>query len=75
MFNEDWSSWASYNQFNQTSSAFAAAQTINEYVVSVNYNAHGYFKGWKISDMLGYATLAGNSNHFTQNRLMAQYEF
>lgn len=74
-FDEDWSSWASYNQFNQTASAFAAAQTINEYVVSVNYNAHGYFKGWKISDMLGYATLAGNSNHFTQNRLMAQYGF
>lgn len=74
-FDESWSSWATYNRFNQTASATLSAQAIDEYVVSLSYNAHGFFKGWKVMDMLGYSTLAGNSYHFTQNRLMAQYGF
>ncbi|MDE3021814.1 MAG: OprD family outer membrane porin [Pseudomonadota bacterium] len=74
VFNSQWSGWAAYNRFNQTSSN-SPVQPINEYVISLTFLPEGYFKGVKLNDMLGYATSSGNSHHFIQNRLMAQYDF
>ena len=73
-FSDSWSAWASYNRFNQTTSDLSPANSIDEYVLSVSYTPSN-IKNLKIVDMLGYATVEGNSDHFVQNRLMAQYSF
>ncbi|MDE2598731.1 MAG: OprD family outer membrane porin [Rhodocyclaceae bacterium] len=72
-FNESWSTWASYNRFNQTADG-SPAETIDEYVLSVTYTPAAV-KGLQITNMLGYATMENNSNNFLQNRLMLQYNF
>lgn len=73
-FSDAWSAWAAYNRFNQTADGSPAEQ-IDEYVLSVTYTPHDFAKKLQVVDMLGYATLAGNSHDFLQNRLMLQYAF